>query len=138
MAIDAIGITGQADTGVPQNAIVNQQEFLNILLTQLRFQDPLKPLDNQQFVAQLAQFSSLELNRQQTDKIDQLLQMNSSGQAIGLLGQQVEVNGQQNGVGVVTAVSFSSGEPKLTVQGSGGSPIVGVKLSDVTLVRRGS
>ena len=63
---------------MPRNATVTQEDFLQILLTQLRFQDPLKPVDNQQFVAQLAQFSALEINRQQSEKIDTLLQINAT------------------------------------------------------------
>jgi flagellar basal-body rod modification protein FlgD len=39
---------------------VNESEFLNLLVTQLKHQDPLNPADNQAFLAQLAQFSSLE------------------------------------------------------------------------------
>ena len=73
MAIDAIGLAGSTDTSVPKNASISQEAFLKILLTQLRFQDPLKPVDNQQFLAQLAQFSAIEINRQQSEKIDTLL-----------------------------------------------------------------
>jgi flagellar basal-body rod modification protein FlgD len=139
MAIDAIGVTAQNEASVPKNAIVDQEQFLNILLTQLRFQDPLKPMDNQQFVAQLAQFSALEINRQQSEKIDTLLQINSTGQAIGLLGQQVEVGGAGNGaVGEVIAVGFTDqGEPRLTVQTSSG-PLTDVRMANVVLVREGN
>ena len=135
MAIDAIGITASTDTAVPANATVDQRAFLQILLTQLRFQDPLKPMDNQQFMAQLAQFSAIEINRQQSEKIDTLLQMNSTGQAIGLLGQQVEVQGASGaGVGPVTAVSFRSGEPLLTVK-TPTQTLIDVKLRDIQLVQ---
>lgn len=138
MAVEAIGVVNQPDAGVPRNAIVSQEEFLNILLTQLRFQDPLKPMDNQQFVAQLAQFSALELNRQQAEKIDSLLQIDSTGQAIGLLGQQVEVRNVPNGVGEVIAVSFATGQPALTVRTNAGQSLVDVKLSDIVLVQEGN
>src|SRR3954462_1947700 len=95
MAVDALGAVGTSTDTTPKNATVTQDAFLKILLTQLKFQDPLKPVDNQQFLAQLAQFSAIEINRQQSEKIDSLLQLNSSGQAIGLLGQQVEVNSSE-------------------------------------------
>jgi flagellar basal-body rod modification protein FlgD len=135
MAIDAIGIAGSNDSTVPANASIGQEDFLRILLTQLRFQDPLKPVDNQQFVAQLAQFSALEINRQQSEKIDTLLQINASGQAIGLLGQQVEVRGAAGaGVGEVIAVSFATGEGRLSVR-TPTTTMVDVRLVDVQLVQ---
>ena len=138
MAIDVIGINPSTDANVPRNASIGQEDFMRILLTQLRFQDPLKPVDNQQFVAQLAQFSALEINRQQSEKIDSLLQINASGQAIALIGQQVEVRGASGaGVGEVIAVSFASGEGKLSVR-TPTATLVDVRLSDVQLVQEGS
>src|SRR3954470_21360333 len=138
MALDALGVVASTDT-TPKNATVTQDAFLKILLTQLKFQDPLKPVDNQQFLAQLAQFSASEINRQQSEKIDSLLQLNSSGQAIGLLGQQVEVNSSEfQGVGEVTAVSFDAGAPMLTVRKSDGSVGIGVHLRDVKLIQEGN
>lgn len=138
MAIDAIGIAGTGDTNVPRNASIAQEDFLRILLTQLRFQDPLKPVDNQQFVAQLAQFSALEINRQQSEKIDTLLQINASGQALGLIGHQVEVRGAAGaGVGEVIAVSFATGEPRLSVR-TPTTTLVDVRLVDVQLVQEGT
>lgn len=47
----------QASTGTPS---VSQTEFLNLLVAQLKNQDPLNPVNSQDFVAQLATFSSLE------------------------------------------------------------------------------
>jgi flagellar basal-body rod modification protein FlgD len=138
MAIDAIGLAGNADPTIPKNAAVSQEAFLKILLTQLRFQDPLKPVDNQQFLAQLAQFSAIEINRQQSEKIDTLLQMNSTGQAMNLLGQEVEVQGASGaGVGEVTAVSFRTGEPLLTVK-TAATTIIDVRLRDVRLIQEGN
>jgi len=135
MAIDAIGVPTSSGTSVPKNASIAQEDFLRILLTQLRFQDPLKPMDNQQFVAQLAQFSALEINRQQSEKIDTLLQLNVTSQAIGLLSQQVEVRGAAGaGVGKVIAVSFESGQARLSVR-TPSATLVDVRLTDVQLVQ---
>jgi flagellar basal-body rod modification protein FlgD len=139
MAIDALGAIGSPTETTPRNATVNQNDFLKILLTQLKFQDPMKPADNQQFLAQLAQFSAIEINRQQSEKIDTLLQMDSSAQAINLLGQQIEVNAAEfQGVGEVTAVSFSTGEPLLTVRSASGTVGIGLHLRDVRLVQEGN
>jgi flagellar basal-body rod modification protein FlgD len=135
MAVDAIGAVGQTDSQIPRNAGIAQEDFLRILLTQLRFQDPLKPVDNQQFVAQLAQFSSLEINRQQSEKVDTLLEIEASNQAVGLIGKSVEIRSVQGSrVGTVNAISFATGEPRLTID-SNGTSLIDVRLSDVVLIR---
>jgi flagellar basal-body rod modification protein FlgD len=136
MAIDAIGALADPTSEVPRNAGIGQDDFLRILLAQLRFQDPLKPVDNQQFVAQLAQFSALEINRQQSEKVDQLLSIQAADQAVNLIGKSVELGTGVAGstVGTVTAVSFRTGEPLLTVN-AGGTTLVDMRLSDVVLIR---
>jgi len=140
MAIDAIGVVGSQAAQVPTSALVGQDDFLRILLTQLRFQDPLKPVDNQEFVAQLAQFSALEINRQQNEKVETLLTINAANQAVALVGKSVEVRTVQGSsvstVGTVTAVSFATGEPRLTVAAVSGTTLTDVRLSDVVLVRQ--
>jgi flagellar basal-body rod modification protein FlgD len=134
MAIDAIGVVPAASTTVQANGI-RQEDFLRILLTQLRFQDPLEPVDNREFIAQLAQFSALEVNRQQSEKIDTLLTMENANQALALMGKSVEIRGSEAaGVGEVTAVSFATGEPRLTVR-TPATTLIDVKLSSVRLVR---
>ena len=52
------GVSLQQATGV--NALANKTTFLNLLVAQLKNQDPLNPADGTQFVTQLAQFSQLE------------------------------------------------------------------------------
>src|SRR5262245_37908137 len=117
MAIDAIGVISDPQAALPRNALITQEEFLRIMLTQLRNQDPLKPADNQQFIAQLAQFSALEINRQQSEKVDSLLTIEATNQAVALVGKQVELRGDRAGnVGEVIAITFPNGEAKLTVK----------------------
>jgi len=135
MAVDAIGSIASSSE-VPSAAALSQEDFMRILLAQLQFQDPLKPMDNQEFVAQLAQFSGLEINRQQSEKVDELLAMQSVDQSVGIIGKSIEVQTSSGSstVGNVIAVSFRTGEPRLTVNVSG-TTITDVKLSDVMLVR---
>ena len=78
-----------------QPAAFGLQDFMKILLTQLTYQDPLKPMDNQQFMSQIAQFTTLEQSQQLNDKIDRLLAIQSATQSIGLIGKTVDVNGQR-------------------------------------------
>jgi flagellar basal-body rod modification protein FlgD len=138
MQVSAVGLNTTGTSPTSRNATVSQDDFLRILLTQLRFQDPMKPVDNQDFVAQLAQFSALEINRQSGEKLDTLLSISATSQAMALVGKSVEVSAATGaGAGTVTAVSFSSGEPKLTVRTST-TTLVDVRLSDVSLIRQGS
>lgn len=135
MAVDAIGST-RASSEVPSAAQLSQEDFMRILLAQLQFQDPLKPMDNQEFVAQLAQFSALEINRQQSEKVDQLLSMQSVTQSVGIISKKIEMKTSTGSsvAGTVKAVSLRTGEPLLTVDVNG-SVITDVRLSDVVLIQ---
>ena len=135
MAVDAIG-SNLASNEVPSAAQLSQEDFMRILLAQLQFQDPLKPMDNQEFVAQLAQFSALEINRQQSERVDQLLSMQSVTQSVGIIGKKIEMKTSLGSslAGTVKAVSLRTGEPLLTVDVNG-SMITDVRLSDVVLIQ---
>jgi flagellar basal-body rod modification protein FlgD len=140
MAIDAIGIVNSSSTAPPASASISVSSFLQILLTQLQFQDPLKPVDDEQFMAQLAQFSALEVNQQISDEINNSLSIQASQQAIGLIGKNVQINSTSTGstastAGTVTAVSFATGAAQLTVTTSSSNVLTNVQLSDVTLVQ---
>jgi flagellar basal-body rod modification protein FlgD len=60
MNISPIFAGNTAAAGTVQNDVTGKDQFLRLLATQLEHQDPLNPMDNTAFVAQLAQFSSLE------------------------------------------------------------------------------
>jgi flagellar basal-body rod modification protein FlgD len=113
----AISSTAAAGSGaISQSASIGIQDFLKILTAQLNNQDPLKPVDNQEFVAQIAQFATLEQSRQLNQKIDSLLSVQSSVQSLSLLGRTVDAN--VNGfliTGKVTALDVSTGSQLLTV-----------------------
>ncbi|MBD9477416.1 flagellar hook capping FlgD N-terminal domain-containing protein [Pseudoxanthomonas sp. PXM02] len=137
MAIDAIGSivnNGSASTG-GRNTI-DQEGFIKLFLAQLQFQDPLEPVDNREFLAQLAQFSNLEQSRQLSMNSEALLTMTSASQALTLLNRKVEI-AQSGGIsvsGTVTAIQFTASGPDLTVDVNG-SVLTGVRLPQVSLVR---
>ena len=136
MAIEAVGGVVSGESAVSENASVSQLDFLRILVTQLSFQDPLKPMDNQEFVAQIAQFTTLEQTRQLSSGIETLLAIQSSEQSVGLIGKTVEVATETGPAqGTVTTVTFSAGQPLLSVQLANGAFLTGVSPSKVTLVR---
>jgi flagellar basal-body rod modification protein FlgD len=66
---------------------LGKDQFLQILVTQLRNQDPMQPLQDKEFIAQMAQFSSLEQTMNMSKEIASLRQ--SAGMAAGLIGKQV-------------------------------------------------
>jgi flagellar basal-body rod modification protein FlgD len=137
MAVDVIGgSTASLQSLDLQQAALGQEEFLRILLAQLRFQDPLKPIDNQQFLAQMAQFSALAQTAQLNERVDTLLTIQAAVQSIGLIGKTVEVSISGTAkVGQVTSLSFSDGQPNLTVTVAGGEVLTGVRVSQISVVR---
>lgn len=118
-----------------QSASVSMQDFLNILLTQLSYQDPLKPMDNKEFMAQLAQFTTLGQTQELNGKIDALLSTQASMQAIGLIGRTVQYTTEAGSqTGTVASLSWAGNTPMLGI-GSGGGATTDVNLSQVTLIR---
>ena len=64
--------SGPATAASASDNLVNEQTFLKLLVAQLQNQDPLQPQDGSQFVAQLAQFSSLEQEVQMRTDLDSI------------------------------------------------------------------
>ena len=80
---------------------VNQTDFLNLLTTQLRNQNPLEPVKDAEFLGQLASFSALEESKTQTKAIEQLANsvaantgLQSLSQASSLIGKKVTYFGE--------------------------------------------
>lgn len=117
------------------------QSLLKIILTQLTYQDPLKPVDNFQFVSQLGQFAQLQQTQTLNDQITSLLSAQATSQATSLLGRTVDATsgsasaGITITTGVVQAVSFSSGRPEVTIKTSGGAVVANVAIANITQVR---
>ena len=91
------GVTGSTNladlTGAKE---MGRNDFLNLLVTQLKNQDPLKPMDNTEFVTQLAQFSQLDQSTQQVKLLEQTIaNQNDAMQyaVLPMIGRQVQVEG---------------------------------------------
>ena len=136
MSIATIGNAGTATSAGNPSAKIGIEDFLRILTTQLNYQDPLKPMDNTEFVAQLAQFTSLQENQQTNEKLDNLLSIQSASQSVGLIGRTVDVNASgSTQTGQVSALDFSSGTPQLTITVTGGQALTGVSLASISNIR---
>jgi flagellar basal-body rod modification protein FlgD len=112
------------------------ENLLKIVLTQLTYQDPLKPMDNFQFVSQLAQFSQIQQSQAMVDSLAVLVSAQATGQAAGLLGKTVDIAIGAGAVsGEVVAVTFSSGNPAITIETADGSTISSLPLGSVSQIR---
>ena len=98
---------------------VNQADYLKLFMQELTYQDPLKPVDNREFMAQMAQFSALQEARTTNEHLTQLLGMTSGTQSLGLLGKKVRVK-DIKGVGRVSKIEFQDNSP----------PIVSISMSN--------
>lgn len=134
MAIASIAPSGTGPSG--SSASLGLQDFMKILLTQLTYQDPLKPMDNQTFMAQMAQFTSLEQTQRLNDRVQQLIDNQAALQSVGLIGRTVDVaTSTGNATGTVSALSLQGAAPLLTVALSSGSVLQDVSLGQVVSVR---
>lgn len=111
--------------------------LLKIILTQLTYQDPLKPMDNFEFVSQLAQFSQIQQGQTANDRLEALVTAQATLQATSLLGTQVDIPaGSTLLSGKVTAISFDNGSPLVTLQTEDGSTISGIALGSIRQIRQ--
>ncbi|MFS2051328.1 flagellar hook assembly protein FlgD [Variovorax sp. Varisp41] len=133
MAIDAV--SASAGTNL-QSASLGMEDFLKILLTQLTYQDPLKPMDNQQFMAQMAQFTNLQQTQQLNDNIKTLITNQAALQSVGLIGKTVDVTTPTGTVtGTVSALSLSGDTPLISVKTTAGTVIDNISLAQLVAVR---
>jgi flagellar basal-body rod modification protein FlgD len=110
VGLDSILATQSAADAASKNGakdkIAEQKNmFLNLLVKQLQYQDPLNPVENTEFTAQLAQFSQLESLSEMNSNIEEMTQfqnsMNSMA-AVSFIGKQVNATGN--------AINYSGGE----------------------------
>ncbi|MCA0279354.1 MAG: flagellar hook assembly protein FlgD [Proteobacteria bacterium] len=107
MAIDytttlPVGTNTKAATDTKTAATKNQVDynsFLKLLVAQMKNQDPTKPMDSTEYVAQLATFSQVEQSVQMNSRLDQILQGSALAQADAIIGKTVtSPDGKTTGV----------------------------------------
>ncbi len=139
-AVSMLGI--QADTLAMQNqqnratqpgGELGKDEFLNLLVTQLSYQDPLNPMDSTESIAQLAQFSALEQMQNVAEQVEKQRHASSMLDAMLLDGQNVYIE-LQNGTfasGIIEKATWMKGELNLTI---GGQTIPFSKVANIRLL----
>ena len=116
MAVSGVNyssITDPATSGTSKKKINNElgkDDFLQLLVTQLQHQDPLAPMEDKDFIAQMAQFTSLE----QMKNMNNAVQVT---QATSYIGKQVTWADSQGTeqTGIVTAIRIVNSEPKVMI-----------------------
>ena len=136
-----IKTTAQAKTEAEQKALTSdggamgQTAFLTLFTTQLKSQNPLDPMNNEAFVAQLAQFSQLEATTKMADNIQTLVASMSNERmsaASGLIGKKVAI---PDGKAILTNAQPVDGV--VALEKDVDSIVIKVFASDGSLVRTG-
>jgi flagellar basal-body rod modification protein FlgD len=101
--------------------VLGQADFLQLLSVQFQNQDPMQPMDDTAFIAQMAQFSSLQQTQTLTQQMTQLAASQSLTTANSYIGRKVTVDAGKNDgttvTGNVTAVDASTATPQLIING---------------------
>jgi flagellar basal-body rod modification protein FlgD len=111
-------------SGATGSGALGKDDFLKILVGQLKYQDPMNPKGDTEFIGQMAQFSMVE-------QVSNLAQTMKMSQSMNMLGKTVSYKNADGTVasGVVEKVSVDGQNPKLTVSGK-----TGVDATSVTEV----
>jgi flagellar basal-body rod modification protein FlgD len=98
---------------------LGQDDFLQLLILQLSNQDPLDPMKDTEYIAQLAQFSTLQATTAMQQKIAEMSSQQQFLQANALIGREVILQDDQGAAisGAVSAVLVDSGTSKIVVNG---------------------
>jgi len=107
----------QTTTGHDAFRQIDLDDFLKLMITELRNQDPLNPMDNQALLQQITQIREIESNQRLSSTLQSVLLGQNLATASSLLGQTVRglANGEQQITGKVDRVSIEDGAAKLHV-----------------------
>jgi flagellar basal-body rod modification protein FlgD len=122
-SLQSLGL-GRSSTAAPKAAELGQNDFLTLMMAQIRAQDPMDPMDNNAFLSQLAQFSTvsgIEKLNQSFATLAGSLASNQTLQASQLVGRSVVISGDgvdfdpSSGPGFTTLVDLPAMVPDLTI-----------------------
>ena len=104
--------------GKAKSQSLGRDDFLKLLVTQLSYQDPTAPMEDKEFIAQMAQFSSLEQMTNMASDFSKLAEIITGSEANSAIGKSVEIMEGDNTVqGTVKAVT-RGGAPQILVNGN--------------------
>jgi flagellar basal-body rod modification protein FlgD len=119
MAVTAVDTNSGAGstTSTPPSSNLGKQEFLQLLVTQLKYQDPLDPMNDREFISQMAQLSTLEATNGLAAQVTEMVAGQQRDQALQMVGHDVEFADAGGKVvrGHVTGVRLDGASPVLLV-----------------------
>ncbi|GAA3652300.1 hypothetical protein GCM10022237_10180 [Nocardioides ginsengisoli] len=119
-AAPSYGVTSNAGSTSSTKGFGDQKVFLELMVAQMRYQDPLNPTDSSQFMAQTAQFTALEKMQAVADQTAMLLSTQLAFGASSMIGQTVRWY-DDKGVeqsGKVQGTTYLASGPVLSVDGN--------------------
>ena len=113
------GLSPAASSTTSTSGTTDKDMFLQLMVAQLRHQDPTNPTDSAEFLAQTAQFTALEKMQQVADQTSQLVALQVAFGASSMVGRNVAYPGPDGAMlsGVVSSVRFEATGPVLQVNG---------------------
>src|SRR5271157_1514461 len=98
---------------------LDQADFMKLLITQLKSQDPTKPLDDKEFIGQMAQFTSLKQMNDLTENIKSLSREFTFTKAVSLVGKTISWTdeGSKYNAGIVDSIKVKNGDAFLNING---------------------
>lgn len=116
-ATEAVTTTGMYQPAASSGSTTDKEMFLDLMVAQLRYQDPMNPADSGEFLAQNAQFTALEKMQDVADQTAALLSAQVTFGAAGLVGKNVsylDADGTSTS-GRVQSVTYDASGPMLVV-----------------------
>jgi len=130
-SVPSSGDAKPSSGAAPDRSILGKDDFLKLFATQLQHQDPLSPMDNMEFMGQMAQFSTLEQITNLGADFERLMFVNQVSQNVGMIGHTVDYvdDSGQAAKGVAQGVTFEDGKISVSIDGNDVAPdhITGVR-----------
>jgi len=140
MSTAAAAAASSTSSSTSQNALAtlssNFQDFLGMLMTQLKNQDPTSPLDTNQFTSELVQFSGVEQQINTNGALTQLISLTQSGQLMqssSMVGKTVQITSDQlplqNSSGALTLTAATAGTADISISNAAGTKVLDTTIS---------